>query len=45
MDLSKVSDTLNHNLLHTKLNAYGFSFSAKNLYKAIFGTIAKGRYK
>ena len=28
MDLSKVVDTLNHNLLLAKLNVYGFSFNA-----------------
>ena len=28
MDLSKVFDTLNQNLLFAKLNAYGFSFNA-----------------
>ena len=28
MDLSTVFDTLNHNLLLAKLNAYGFSFNA-----------------
>ena len=28
MDLSKESDTFNHNLLLAKLNAYGFSFNA-----------------
>ena len=28
MDLSKVFDTLNNNLLLAKINAYGFSFNA-----------------
>ena len=31
MDLSKVFDTLAHNLLPAKLNAHGFSFNVINL--------------
>ena len=42
MDLSKAFDTLNHNLLFAKLNAYGISFSAINLFKAICRNDFKG---
>ena len=34
MDLSEVFDTLNHDLLIAKLNAYGFSYSALSLIKS-----------
>ena len=35
MDLTKVFDTLDHDLLLERLNAYSFSFNAINLFKAI----------
>ena len=36
MDLSKAFDTLNHNLLLAKLNAYGFSFNAIKFIQSYF---------
>ena len=41
-DLSKAFDTLKHKLLLAKLNAYGFSFSAINLFKAICRNDCRG---
>ena len=35
MDLFKGFDTLKHNLLLAKLNAYGFSFNAMKIIKMI----------
>ena len=41
-DLSEALDTLNHNLLLTKLRAYGFCFSGIKMFKAIFRNNFKG---
>ena len=42
IDLSKAFETLNHNLLFAKLDAYGFSLNAIKLFKAICRNFFKG---
>ena len=44
MDLSKAFDTLDHNLLLAKLNAFGFSFSAINLVQSYFFILVRSNF-
>ena len=45
MDLSKAFDTLNHNLLFVKLNAWLFVYCDYIFSKLFFETISKGKCK